>query len=76
MGKKYVIYEVWTRHRIVEADSRADALDKNEPAEITDGVGFSLSNWHAVPVEDDEPLSTVGGLNYRQIEEDQPGHKI
>lgn len=68
---KYAIYEIWTRHRVVEAVSVQDALDKFEPEEMTSGANLELSNWHAVPIDDlTAEGRTCGGLNYRQIERD------
>ncbi len=64
MGKKFVIYEVWTRHRIVEAEDYDDALSNNDPEPIE---GMSLSNWHAVPIDDAEIDPKTGALNYRQV---------
>lgn len=48
---RYVIYEVWTRARVVEAESEQDALLHNEPEPVE---GLDLANWHAVAV-DTEP---------------------
>lgn len=42
---KYIIYEIWTRSRIVEADSVEDALIKGEPMPMPNS-DLSLSNWH------------------------------
>lgn len=63
---KFVVYEIWTRSRVVEAKNESDAYDKGEPLPE---VGLSLSNWHVHPV-DDTPyvLPTSGGLNYAQKE--------
>ena len=60
---KYVVYEIWTKSRIVEADNESDAYDVGEPQPLE---GFSLSNWHLHPVEDPFILPTSGGLNYNQ----------
>lgn len=45
--KRFVVYEIWTRSKIVEARSEGEALEKHVP--IADGLPseFSLSNWHA-----------------------------
>lgn len=58
---KYVVYEIWTKSRIVEADSETHAYDVGEPEPVS---GMSLSNWHLHPV-DEKPfvLPTSGGLN-------------
>ena len=64
---KFVVYEVWTKSRIVEAKTQEDAVIDYEIVPIE---GLSLCNWHAVPVTDtleglrDDPH--VGALNYRQ----------
>jgi hypothetical protein len=47
MSKTFVVYEVWTRHKVVQAESESEALEAAEPKPIT---GMSLSNWHAVEV--------------------------
>ena len=58
---KYVVYEIWTRATVVEADSGCSAYLKVEPppAEICNGIrgGLKLSNWHAVPVSEIEENS-------------------
>ncbi len=66
----YHIYEVWTRSRVVRADSPDEALAKSEPEPIE---GMSLCNWHVAESETAavEPPAT-GGLNYRQIAEEPP----
>lgn len=69
MGK-YVVYEIWTSNRIIDAKDATDAYNKGEPEPRDD---MSLCNWHVVRVDDsrslDEHLTgleVVGGLNYRQ----------
>jgi hypothetical protein len=52
---KFVVYQVWTRHEVVDADSYESALQMAEPGALhgqamTD-AGYSLCNWHAVQVE-------------------------
>ena len=47
---KFVVYEVWTKGHVVEAESMEDALRGYDPVPIE---GLSLCNWHAVPVTDD-----------------------
>lgn len=54
MSKQYVVYEVWTTARVVEADDETDAYTKAEP--IT-RPGMNLCNWHVVPI--DPPALTV-----------------
>lgn len=63
---KYVVYEVWTRSRVVDADSQSDAYDKSEPPAR---AGLSLCNWHVVELPVAKPAGFTGGLNYRQLEE-------
>lgn len=47
--KKFVVYEIWTRSRVVEARDAEDAYTRGEPNESR--VGLRLSNWHATEVE-------------------------
>lgn len=62
---KFTVYEVWTRSRVVEAETEHDALNNNEPEPIE---GMSLSNWHAQPHDVvNEPQPNSGALNYRQV---------
>lgn len=42
----FVIYEVWTRAEVVEAEDSEAALEAYEPS----GDRLSLANWHAVEV--------------------------
>ena len=54
---KFTVYEVWTRSKVVEADSESDALRRHSPEPIP---GMSLCNWCAwahEPVE--EPAETL-----------------
>lgn len=63
---KFVVYEVWTRSRIIDADDTHEAYNEGEPVPID---GLSLCNWHVVPVDQyptEEPPA-IGGLNYRQV---------
>lgn len=64
---KFVTYEVWTKARIIEAESMEDAYTKGEPQRR---VSLSLCNWHVVPVDSrptELPQSRpTGGLNYTQ----------
>lgn len=46
---KFVVYEVWTRCRVVEAPNAAIASSRFEPAIAPPGL--NLSNWHVVPVD-------------------------
>jgi len=47
--RKWVVYEVWSRARVVEAETYEDALSKHDPEAIP--KGFNLGNWHAVPCD-------------------------
>ena len=46
---KFVVYEVWTRSRVVNAKNMSDALRRYPPKPIKagDGKNLSLCNWHA-----------------------------
>ena len=47
--KTFVIYEVWTRSFVAQAESVDDALRKYEPLEAARrSPDLSLCNWHAV----------------------------
>lgn len=50
-AKRFVIYEVWTRARVVEAESEDKALEAQEPPP-TPPDDLHLCNWYAVAVED------------------------
>lgn len=50
---KYVVYEVWTKARIIEADSYDDAVYFSEPSPYPD-PHLNLSNWHVVPLEEED----------------------
>ncbi len=65
--KKFFVYEVWTRAKVVEAADVQDAYNRAEPEPIE---GMMLCNWHAVDI-DSQVLKTAnaGGLNYRQVDE-------
>lgn len=70
---RYVVYEVWTKARVVEAHDEHDAYTKGEPE--PQGKGWNLCNWHVVPVEGivipkAGVESGTGGLNYRQVSEE------
>lgn len=62
---KYLVYEVWTKHRIIEADSQEDAYNKGEP--FTPDHNMSLCNWHAVLLVDGHFLPETGALNAQTI---------
>ena len=50
---KFVIYEVWTRAEVVEADGYEAAIRAHDPLPMPDHPEFSLCNWHAVEVPTD-----------------------
>lgn len=52
---KFVIYEVWTRSRVVEAENEVAALADNEP--LSRGDDLSLCNWHAVALPEEPTQS-------------------
>ena len=59
---KYVVYEIWTKATIVEANSRGEAYLMVEPSPADSARGdLHLSNWHAVPV-----LEAEGNSNEHQ----------
>lgn len=69
---RFVVYEVWTRARVVEAEDFNHAYIVGEPKPLE---GLNLCNWHVVPAGDvsvsDLSKSAddkTGGLNYRQVE--------
>ena len=49
---KFVVYEIWTRHRIVKAKTATEALRNHMPVPVK---GLHLSNWHAVEVPVKKP---------------------
>jgi len=63
---KYVVYEVWTRARVVEAPSIQDAYTNNVPQP---SENMTLCNWHVVSVATEGTVhpDVTGGLNYRQV---------
>ena len=46
MGK-FIVYEVWTSARVVDAKNEREAYEAGEPKPRTD---LNLCNWHVVPV--------------------------
>lgn len=44
---QFIVYEIWTKASLVEADTAPQAYEKSEPKPIQ---GMALSNWHAVEV--------------------------
>jgi hypothetical protein len=55
---KFVVYEVWSRARVVESESFDTVYSEAEPdPQMYDRFGLSLGNWHAVLVHDDTPVT-------------------
>ena len=64
---RFLVYEVWTTSRVVDAEDESTAYAMSEPEPRRD---LSLSNWHAVPLNSGDleaGLPVVGALNYRQL---------
>lgn len=59
---RYVVYEVWTRHRIVEALSDESALEEM-PEHVP---GMNLANWYAVDLG-----ATAGAVDPVKAEADR-----
>lgn len=51
MPRMYVVYEVWTTARLVEATDETDAYQKGEPPPRE---GMNLCNWHVVSLASQE----------------------
>ena len=45
---EFIVYEIWTTARKIEALSEEDAYQKGEPSPRDD---LNLANWHVVPVQ-------------------------
>lgn len=55
---KFVIYEIWSRSRVVESASAKTVYQENDPdPKLTAQHGLNLGNWHAVRVGDDTPVT-------------------
>ncbi len=54
---RFVVYEVWTRHRIVEARSIEEAYEQDMPPVP---LGMNLCNWHAVEIPESTPKPILG----------------
>jgi len=53
---KFVVYEVWTCHRVIEAESEEAAYQLSDPnGSVPPSVELNLANWHVVPVEPQKP---------------------
>lgn len=50
---KFVVYEVWAKHKIIEAKTISEAYDIGapEPSKDQDIDDLNLCNWHVVPIE-------------------------
>ena len=48
--KTFVVYEIWTLHRVVQAASIDEALENDSES----ATSLSLANWHAVEVLNSE----------------------
>ena len=66
---KFVVYQIWTKDKVVEANSRREAFDIAYPDEDeinhASEIGLHFSNWHVVKVEEDvdaEQSSASTGL--------------
>jgi quinol monooxygenase YgiN len=49
-NKTFVMYEVWTKSRVVKAKDEYTAYDRFRP-KTPEGSGLNLCNWHAVEVK-------------------------
>ncbi len=56
---KFLIYEIWIRETVCEADSAERALEDHDLPSFGD-LGLNLSNWHAVPLDPMAELSQPG----------------
>ncbi len=54
MGQKFVVYEVWPRARVVDAESEQQAYEANEP--LSPPSDLSLCNWYVVSIPTSERL--------------------
>lgn len=46
--KQFVVYEVWTRSRLIEAEDEEHAYDVGSPQVNEDGM--NLCNWHVIEI--------------------------
>jgi hypothetical protein len=54
---KFVVYEIWTRAKVVEAENQTQALEMTEPEpgnSIHEELNFS--NWHVVPLLEEDKI--------------------
>ena len=48
--KRYVVYDVWTSNRIIEAENDKQAYDLAYPYVIPEKTLLNLCNWYIVEV--------------------------
>jgi hypothetical protein len=65
MKQLYVVYEVWTTARLIEAEDAEDAYNKGEPPKR---VGLNLCNWHVVPLPAVDALIAALEVEQNQTE--------
>lgn len=51
---KYVVYEVWTAHKIIEAKDDKEAYEKGDPTPRPESPELNLSNWHIVKLPEEK----------------------
>ena len=75
---KFVVYEVWTKARVIEAKDFTDAYDVGQPSTDPTEMGLSLCNWHVCACdgskESHEPEPITGALNYQQLSTEEDIH--
>jgi hypothetical protein len=49
--KTFVVYEVWTKAKIIQASTFRDAYEKGCPDTVPNGNELNLCNWHIVAVD-------------------------
>lgn len=62
---KFVVYEVWTKARVVEAETASMAYQPPPDPKPHDEYGMNLCNWHVVAVnpEDAEETDSTPAVN-------------
>ena len=61
---KFVVYEIWTTARVIEATDEDDAMAKGEPKGAP--ANMDLCNWHVVPMGGEViRLAKSGGTDER-----------
>ena len=67
---RYVVYEIWTRSRVIDAVNWEEACDTGSPEDYdTPGADLSLSNWHVVCIGD-LPGAPMGPTLFSSTKED------